>query len=73
MALMKISGAGLSAIAMLVALLWACILGEHLIVQRANEELSGAMTRMRLLQKKRQGTIPVSLPASSRPLRPAIG
>jgi len=73
MAFMKISGAGLSAIAMLVTLLWACILGEHLIVQRANQELSGAMTRIRLLQKRRLGTVPVSLPASSRPVRPAIG
>ena len=73
MTLAKISGAGLSAIAMLVVLLWACILGEHLILQRANSELSGAMTRIRLLQKQRFGPVPVSLPASSHTVRPAIG
>ena len=73
MAFMKITRAGLSSIAMLVTLLWACILGEHLIVQRANRELSGAMTKIRLLQKQRVGPVPVSLPASSRSVRPAIG
>ena len=73
MTIARISGAGLSVIAMLVVLLWTCILGEHFIVQRANRELSGAMTRIRLLQKKRVGPIPVSAPAPGHSAAPVIG
>jgi len=67
----KITGAGLSSIAMLVIVLWACILGEHMIVERANLELSQAMSELRQLQKKR--VEPVSSPLRSHPVRPAIG
>jgi hypothetical protein len=73
MAFMKISGTGLGSIAMLVTLLWACILGEHLIVERANRELSAAMSNIRLMQRRRIGPLPVSLPGASRPVRSTIG
>ena len=69
----KISGAGLGAIAVLVVVLWACIVGEHLIMQRANRDLSGALTRIRLLQKNRVGPLPVMLPTSGRTSHPAVG
>lgn len=71
-ALAKITGAGLSAIGLLVIVLWACILGEHLIVQRANRELAGAMTEIRTLQH-RKATVPASTPTPQHRVRPAIG
>ena len=71
MAIMKITGAGLASIAILVAMLWGCILGEHLIVQRANRELASAMSEIRTLQKRR--VVPVSTPRTRHPRRPAIG
>jgi hypothetical protein len=71
MATARITGAGMGSIAMLVAVLWACILGEHLIVQRANREYSQAMTEIRQMQKKR--VMPVSAPVGRRIARPAIG
>jgi hypothetical protein len=72
MVLAKISGAGLSSIAMLVVVLWACILGEHLIVDRANREFSSAMTELHQLQMKRRAE-PASAPARRHPGRPVIG
>jgi hypothetical protein len=73
MALAKITRTGLSAIAMLVTILWACILSEHLIVRRANEELSRAMWQMRELRTKR-GAEPASIPAQQpRFIRPVVG
>ena len=72
MGLAKISGAGLSSIAVSVAILWGCILGEHLIVRRANREFSQAMTQIRQLQLKKQ-TEPASLPTPRRHVRPSLG
>jgi hypothetical protein len=70
--LARISRAGLASIAALVAILWSCILGEHLIVKRANREFSRAMFEIRLLQMRKQ-TVPASLPAAPHRVRPAIG
>lgn len=72
MAIAKITGAGLSAIATLVMVLWACILGEHLIVQQANQELVSAMTEIRTLQL-RKGAVPTSTPTPQHRVRPDIG
>jgi hypothetical protein len=72
MMLARISGAGLISIAVLVAILWACILGEHLIVKRANREFSRAMIELRQLQIKKR-TVPASLPAVPHSARPSIG
>jgi hypothetical protein len=72
MMLARISRAGLTSIAALVAILWACILGEHLIVKRANREFSRAMIEIRLLQVKKH-TVPASLPAAPHRVRPSIG
>ena len=71
MPIAKITGGGLSCIAMLVLILWACILGEHVIMQRANQEYSRAMTEIRVLQRKHLE--PVSSPAAPRPVHSAIG
>ena len=72
MVLAKITGAGLSSIALLVAVLWACIVGERLILQRANREYSQAMTQIRQLQSKKRA-VPASLPSPRRSVRPAVG
>ena len=67
----KITGAGLGSIALSVTILWGCILGEHLIVQRANRDFLKAMAEIRLLQSKKNAE-PASLPAPHRRVRPAI-
>jgi hypothetical protein len=54
----------LASIAILVALLWACALGERFIVRRANLETDQTLRAMRLLQLKNR-----PLPASG-PVRP---
>lgn len=71
MALARITGAGLGSICVLVAILWGCILGEHFIVQRANRQLSNAMTEIRHLQMRRSAE-PASTPTLRHHVRPAI-
>lgn len=72
MVLAKITGVGLSSIALAVGILWSCVLGEHLILQRANRELSQALTQIRLLQSKKNAE-PASVPAPRRHVRPSLG
>jgi len=72
MVLAKISGKGLISIAMLVGILWACILGEHWIVARANREFSRAMIELRQLQLKRHAE-PASIPVKAQRVRPSVG
>ena len=69
MALAKITGTGLTWIAVLVTVLWACILGELLIVQRANQEFTQTMLEIRRLQERKQ---PASTPILQHPTRPTI-
>ncbi len=52
MAIARITGQGLTSIAVLVVLLWACAIGERIIVDRANAETSEALRAMRSLQLK---------------------
>lgn len=72
MAVAKITGEGLSAIAVLVVLLWGCLVGEHLIVRRANLEVRRVLHQVRLLRMKRQ-VVPVSAPRHMLPPRPSLG
>ena len=74
MAFAKITGAGLSAIATLVMVLWACIVGERLILNRANQELARTMMEVRKLQNQKNAE-PASVPSRApRPgIRPAVG
>lgn len=67
----KITGAGLSSIALLVTVLWGCIVGEQLILQNANRDFSQAMTQIRELQSKR-GVEPAATPKSRHGIRPSI-
>jgi hypothetical protein len=72
MVLAKISSAGLISIGTLVALLWACILVEHVIVQHANGELARAMVEIRQLRLRKQ-PVPASLPLPAPRVRPSLG
>jgi hypothetical protein len=51
-AIARITGQGLTLIAILVVLLWACAIGERVIVDRANAETTEALRAMRSLQLK---------------------
>ncbi|HLK67384.1 MAG TPA: hypothetical protein VKU19_28305 [Bryobacteraceae bacterium] len=61
MAIAKITGPGLAAIAVSVALLWSCVLGERSLARRAVTERAQVLREMQRLQRRR--TVPVSLPS----------
>ena len=65
MPLARITGQGLASIAILVTLLWACAIGEHIVVRRANGTATEALRAMRSLR------IRALRPPASTPLRPA--
>ena len=74
MVIAKITGQGLKSIAMLVALLWGCVAGEHLIVRKANMEAYRAMRDIRALQmQKRAEPVSVPKPVIPHPVRPTFG
>ena len=68
MPIIKITGQGLSAIALSVALLWGCVIGERITAQRAFSERAKVLrdiSRMR----RRERSQPVSAPAPFIPHR----
>ena len=71
MPIVKITGQGLSAIALSVALLWGCVIGERLTARRAFLERAKVLrdiSRMR----RRQPTQPVSATAPFIPHRARV-
>ncbi len=62
MAIARITGQGLTFIAILVVLLWTCAIGEIVIVRRANADTMDALRDMRALRLKKQSQ-PASFPA----------
>jgi hypothetical protein len=74
MPIAKITGQGLGAIALAVALLWGCFVGEQLTVKHAAALQSRVMLDLHRLQRNRQAE-PVSTPRPSvpRPTRVTIG
>jgi len=48
----KITGQGLTSIAILVALLWTCVIGERVILGRANARAAQVVRAMRDLRSK---------------------
>ena len=62
MPIAKITGQGLAAIALAVALLWACLLGERVMLNRSYEERSQVMRELRQMQLM-HNTQPASMPA----------
>jgi hypothetical protein len=69
MAIAKLTGQGLTAIAISVGLLWGCILGERIILKNARLEAGRTMIELRLLKMRRSQ--PVAVPALKIP-RPAV-
>ena len=65
----KITGQGLTSIAILVALLWTCVIGERVILGRANAGAVQVMHAMRELRLKIRRE-PAAAPA--RPPRPRL-
>jgi hypothetical protein len=63
-------------VAVAVALLWACLIGEKLTLRRAHAEYARAMRDVRMLrQQQQQIRMPVSAPVPRlhRPSRPVAG
>jgi hypothetical protein len=67
MPIAKITGQGLAAIGVSVALLWGCVLGEGAMVRRALTERAQVLREMERLQRRRSE--PVSLPSPRTPHR----
>ena len=62
----KITGQGLAAIALSVALLWTCLIGERVIVHHASARQAQLIRELHQLQRSRR-SVPVSVPAPAVP------
>ena len=71
MAIAKITREGLISIAVLVAILWGCILGERILSRRTSLETYRVMRQIRYLKFKRH-IEPASRPVPSPP-PPSLG
>ena len=70
----KITGQGLCAIACSVALLWACLVGEQMIVRHAALERVKVLREIEQLQRRPRHTpVRTPLPAVSRHLLVSAG
>jgi hypothetical protein len=72
MPIAKITGQGLAAIALSVALLWSCFIGERLMVRHASARQAQLLRELHLLQRNNHRTEPVSAPALPTPHRTRI-
>jgi hypothetical protein len=74
MPIAKITQQGLGAIALSVALLWACFIGERLMVRDAYAQRAHLMRELQQMQRERR-TEPVSAPAPAgpQPVRVTVG
>jgi hypothetical protein len=76
MAIAKITREGLVSIAVLVAILWGCILGESILTRRTSLETYRVMRQIRYLKFKRHiedASRPVPAPPASPSLGPVVG
>jgi hypothetical protein len=71
MPIVKITRQGLSAIALSVALLWGCLIGERVTEQRAFSERAKVLRDISRIER-RQRTRPVSAPAPFLPHRARV-
>ena len=71
MPIIKITGQGLSAMALSVALLWGCLIGERVMARRAFLERAKVLRDISRMQR-RQRTPPVSAPAPFNPHRARV-
>ena len=69
MPIAKITGQGLAAIALSVALLWACFIGERLLVRQSLDQRAQLMRELHQMQRDHRAQ-PVSAPTPRGP-RPA--
>jgi hypothetical protein len=70
----KITGQGLTSIAVLVALLWTCAIGERIMIGQANAgaaRVVRAMRELRLKNRREPAATPPRLPRRS--LRVEVG
>ncbi len=65
MPIAKITGQGLTAIALSVALLWGCLIGERVMVRRASAERAQVMRDLRRIRLRAN---PVQLHPRSEPV-----
>ena len=74
MPIAKITGQGLAAIALSVALLWACLIGERLLVRQSLDQRAQLMRELHQLRHDRRAQ-PVSVPTprGARPTRITVG
>ena len=74
MPIVRITRPGLGAIALCVALLWGCFIGERLMVRDAHAQRAHLMRELQQLQRERR-TEPVSVPAPAgpQPVRVTVG
>jgi len=74
MPIAKITGQGLAAITLSVALLWACFIGERLMLRNAIDQRAQLMRELHQLQRN-HGAQPVSspIPRGPRPVRVTVG
>ena len=68
MPIVKITGPGLSAIGLSVALLWGCLISERVIARDAVRERTRVVRELEQMRLERQAT-PVSVPVLRRVLR----
>jgi len=61
MPIARITGQGLYAMAFSVALLWSCLIGERVMVQRAVAERTRVLHEIEQMQRQR-GPLPVTAP-----------
>jgi hypothetical protein len=65
MPIARITGQGLAAIALSVALLWACFIGERLLVRQTLQRQAQVMRELQQMQRDHRAE-PVSSPAPHR-------
>jgi hypothetical protein len=73
MAVVGITRQGLTGMAISVALLWGCLLGERLIVRRAGAEQARALRTMQGLRNQMSQPVSTPIPRIPHPLRPTVG
>jgi len=64
MEIAKITGPGLAATALSVVTLWACFVGEQLLVRNARVENARVIYQLRLMQRARERQ-PAALPVAN--------
>lgn len=73
MAVAGITRQGLAGMAISVALLWGCLLGERAIVRQASMEQARALRTIESLRGSQAQPVSTPAPQIPHPLRPTVG